>query len=395
MDRRQFLAALALLSGGSALGQVIKTAAAAEGLYQPTRYAFIGDKFNYYIVIIDIVSGQYIDAINFGFIPRVFEMARDDAMLAVGNQEVAEIHFYDLKKREAKAYKLPSPVYQIFFVPQTKFAAIALKDQVGMINYQTGEVKIFPERFDSKNRKVQLDSYFALLFSSFSQSFWILDEEKPRIFHKYGQDSPDKPWEEIDLSAHTSSGLAAGVASTEDDMLAINTTDGSTGLVYFPQQKKMLSTGPMYEVGSFYKPLIMPYIDLYTSKVIFADVSGDVALFDFNKHGDEPQRFRADFSPRIIRSGWLEHTWILGGDKGLMLQDFDNPENRQVYSFPYEIVSMWVTGDSKTLLFLIDEEAPQLFRVDIRSKQMLEPLRIPNIVMGEMIRMGSNNSICY
>lgn len=399
MDRRQFLLALGALGLGPAVAQVIRNEgnqSPARSLYQPTRYAFIADKFGYYISIVDIVSGEYIDSISFGIMmPKVFEMARDDAMMAVGNPEVAEIHFYDLKKREPFMLKLPSPVYQIFFVPQTKWVAIGLKDQVGMINYQTREVKIFPERFDSPNRTVALNSYYALLFSSFSQSFWILDEEKPRIFHKYGSDSIDKPWEEIDLSPYISSGLASGVASPEDRMLALTTVDGSEGLVYFPENKKMLTTGKMYEVGSYYKPMVMPYIDAYSGRVLFAEVSGNVALFDFTAGEETPQRFSVDFSPRIIRSGWLERTWIIGGDRGLILQDFDEPENRQVYHFPYEITNMWVTGDSKTLLFLVDEEAPQLLRVDIRSKQMLEPIRVPGVVMGELVRMGSNNSLCY
>ncbi len=151
----------------------------------------------------------------------------------------------------------------------------------------------------------------------------------------------------------------------------------------------------MYQVGTTYRPLNMPYIDAYSKHVLFADVSGSVAIFDFNAGDEKPMRFNVDFSPRIFRTGWLESTWILGGDRGLLFQSFDNPEDKKIYRFPYEVVDMWVTGDSKTLLMTVDEGPPQVLRFDIRSKEMLDPMPIRGVVMGGKLRMGSNNSICY
>ncbi|NOL50100.1 YncE family protein [Pelistega europaea] len=408
MKRRDFLSLTAGLTLGlSGLSSWVNAAtqesttssseAAEPSLYAPTRYLFVTDKSTYYIAVFDIITGERVGHLNFNFRPDVIEIARDDHMLAVGNPNLSELYLHDLKTRQTKVIKLPSPVYQVFFIPQSKLLAVALRDQVGIINYISGELKIFPEKFDSPQRQTVLYQYYTLLFSSFSQSFWILDKTKPVIHHKHGYDDVHIPWRQLDFSKrlNTSAGLDKGVASPEDYMIAFNTLDGTEGLIYFPETDKLLQTGPMYTVGTTYRPMVSPYIDAYSKRVIFADVSGHMAYFNLERGDEKPLRYEVDFSPRLIRSGWLESTWIIGGDRGLMFHDFDNPDNRKVYRFPYEIVDMWVTGDSKTLFVTVDEGPPQVLRFDIRTREMLEPLRISGIVMGGLLRMGSNNSICY
>ena len=398
MKRRDFLS----LGAGLSLAGLSKTWAAPASteepsLYAPTRYLFITDRSTYYIAVFDIISGERVGHLNFNFRPDVIEIARDDHMLAVGNPNLAELYLFDLKTQQTKVVKLPSPAYQVFFIPQSKLLAVALRDQVGIINYISGELKIFPEKFDSPQRQTVLYQYYTLLFSSFSKSFWVLDKTKPLMYHKYGDDPIDKAWDTIDFGKrlNTRSGLDKGVASPEDYMIAFNTLDGSEGLIYFPETDKLLKTGEMYTVGSTYRPMTSPYIDAYSKRVLFADVSGHMAYFNLERGDEKPLRYTVDFSPRLIRSGWLESTWIIGGDKGLMFHDFDNPDNRKVYRFPYEVVDMWVTGDSKTLFVTVDEGPPQVLRFDIRTREMLAPLPIRGIVMGGSLRMGSNNSICY
>lgn len=399
MNRREFLSLLSAWTIGTALATEKKSAFQLQqpsGLYHPTRYAFVADMATSHIGVVDIVSGENIDYLSFdGFRPRVIQMARDDAMMAIGSPEHKEIIFFNLFTRETTKVPLPAPVYQIFFIPQSKWVAIGLQDQVGLINYHTFEVKIFPEKFDSDKRKTFWNTYYSLLFSSFSQSFWILDEEQPKIYHKFGTDPIEKEWKTYDLSNRVKSGLGVGVASPEDYMLAFTTDNGSEGLIYFPAEDKLLSTGEMYKHRTTAEPMIMPYIDAYSGRVVFADTAGNVALFDFTKGDDKPQKFKVDFAPIMTRTGWLERTWILGGDRGLLLQDFDNPDNKKLYTFPYQVKDMWVTGDSKTLLYTVDEGVSAIHRIDIRSKEQLPSIRLYNVVMGEMIRMGSNNSICY
>lgn len=368
-----------------------------DSLYEPTRYAFVADKGSNFIAVADIISGEAVDVLNPGFRPKVMEIARDAPMLAAASPEVSALYLLDLKTRQARTIKLPSPVYQIFFVPQSTLMAIGMRDQVGLIDYAKDTVKVFPERFDSDQRQTVLNTYYSLLFSSFSQSFWVLDEERPRILRKRGDDPVDKPWEIIDLSRHvkSGSGLGIGVASPEDFLIAFTVDDGSEGLIYFPEDGRVLSTGPMRTAGTTNEPMIMPYIDAYSRNVMFGDVEGNMASFDLRQADPKPQRYTLDFSPRIIRSGWLESTWIIGGDKAILFQSFDNPEDRRIYRFAPEVVSMWVTGDSKTALVTLDEGTAQLYRYDIRSREQRDPIPLRGVVMGEAIRMGSNNSICY
>lgn len=369
-----------------------------EGLYAPARNLFVADRFSNFISVTDIVTGQHLATLDFGMRPQVMELARDDAMMAVGSPEVSAIHFMNLRTGAQRRVALPSPVYQIFFVPQSTLVAVGLRDQVGMIDYRDFSVQIFARRFDSPRRETLLDTFYSLLFSSFSRSFWVLDEEAPRIYHRLAADDGlEGAWETVDLSGSVSSGsgLGVGVASPEDDLLAMTTDDGSEGLVYFPDTGKVLSTGPMRTSGTTNEPMIMPYIDVYSKHVIFADMQGHVALFDLAAGGGRPERFVVDFSPRFIRSGWLEQIWILAGDRGLMFQSFGARNDRQTLRFVPEVMDIWVTGDSKTVLYSLDEGAPLVYRYDLRSRVALSPIRIRGVSMARMLRMGSNNSICY
>ena len=398
MKRREFLRYTAACGLALSHPELAWAATSVKSLYSPTRYLFIADSDSYYITIFDVQTDEQVDLLNFNIKPEVIEIARDDSMMVVGNNEVSSLILYDLKTRLKRTIELPSPLYETFFVPQSKLMAFALRDQVGMLNYETGEIKVFPERFDSVRRKTPLYAYYNLLFSSFSQTYWVLDEDNPRIFRKSALDADDKPWDIIDFSKRIQTkpgwGLDQGIASPEDYMVAFTTKEGSEGLVYFPEEDKLLSTGPMHVAGSSYRPLLLPYIDYYSKRVLFGDVSGNIALFNFDQ-SEQAQRFKVDFSPRIFRSGWLESTWMLGGDKGLQFQDYDNPDNKKIYRFPYEVKDMWVSGDSKTLYMVVDEGRPRVLRYDIRTKEEIDPLYIRGVVMGGKLRMGSNNSICY
>lgn len=396
MERREFI-----MSATGSLAMVSKRAKASMlrtlSLYAPTRYVFVADKMSNFISVVDLESGKKVDSLDFGIRPHVFEIARDDAMLAVSSPEASQICLFNLKTRETTRMKLPAPAYQIFFVPQSRLLAIGMRDRVGMIDYEKFTLKVFNRRFDSVHRDTTLNSYYFLLFSSFSQSFWVLDEERPHIFHKNGQDAADSRWKEISFAkrVQTARGFDVGIASPEDYLLAFNTEDGNQGLVYFPETDKLLSTGPMRTTQNTYKPLLMPYIDAYTRNVIFGNKEGTLVHFDLENGYDKPERFSVDFSPRVIRSGWLESTWVLGGDKAIMFQSFRDPADRKVFRFAAEVTNVWVTGDSKTALVTIDEGYPQIIPYDIRSREQLKPIPIPGVAMANLIRMGSNNSICY
>ncbi len=49
----------------------------------------------------------------------------------------------------------------------------------------------------------------------------------------------------------------------------------------------------------------------------------------------------------------------------------------------------------KTALYTLDEGAPAIYRFDIRTREQLPPIRVRGVTMASMLRMGSNNSICY
>ena len=401
LNRRNFLlssgGALALVASGKAWTQEAPGQAALPSIYQPTRNIFVADSMSNFIVVIDLETGRRVASFDFAIRPHVMEVSRDRPMMAVGSPQASFMVMYDLKERKMTRVKLPSPAYQFFFVPQSNLMAIGMSDCVGMIDYSDFTLSVFKKRFDSPSRKTVLDSFYSLLFSAFSQSFYALEEEHPVIWRKRVNGMEDSEWDRLDFSKRidTQRGFDVGVASPEDYLLTFTREDGNGGLIYFPEEDRLLSTGPMRTATNIYKPMLMPYIDNYTKNVMFGNKDGTMVHFDLEAGIDRPERFTVDFSPRIIRSGWLESTWVLGGDKALMFQSFKDPADRKIFRFSAEITNMWVTGDSKTVYVTIDEEAPQVIPYDIRTREKLKPIFTPGVLHAAIIRMGSNNSICY
>lgn len=133
-------------------------------------------------------------------------------------------------------------------------------------------------------------------------------------------------------------------------------------------------------------------LNAYTG--FFANTGGHVALFDFEK-SKEATHFTVDFSPREFRTGWLETTLILGGDKALQFQSFDDPNDKTLIELPAAVADMWVSGDSKTLYLTLEDGEPQVLRYDIRRREALAPLLIHGVIKGSALRMGSTNSVCH
>lgn len=400
MKRRDFLRYS--VAGGLILAQPQLVFAATEqqplynpSLYNPTRHLFVADSESPFVTVFNVMYRKHIDLLNFNMTPETIELARDDSMMLVGNSESTDLVLYDLKTRMQRIVNLPSPIYRAVFIPQSKLVAIAMRDQFGLVNYHTAQLTSYPEPPGISANADGSKQEPKLLFSAYTRTFWVLDENKPHIYRKSTYDPDDTPWETIDLSerVNIASGFDGGVVTPGNYMMALTTKQGNEGYVYYMDDDKLFSTGPMGTIDSS-GSMVRPYIDSSFKRVLFADSDGHVALFDFDK-SEEPQHFKVDFSPREFRVGWLETTLILGGDKGLQFQSFDDLDDKTYFELPSGVVDMWVSGDSKTLYMTLEEGEPQVLRYDIRNRKELEPLLLHGVIKGAALRMGSTNSICH
>lgn len=401
MKRRDFIRYS--VAGGLVLAQPQLAFAVIEGqssynpsLYNPTRYLFIADSESPYITVFNVMYGKHIDVLNFNMKPETIELARDDSMMIVGNSKSTDIVLFDLKTRLQSTVALPSPIHRAVFVPQSKLVAIGMSDQFGLVNYQTGELIVYPRPVAKDEKAADAERNFTLLFSSFTRTYWVLDENKPQIYRKSTYDPDDTPWVAMDLSdrIRINSGFVDGVVTPGNYMMALTTKQGNEGYVYFMDEDKVFSTGPMGTESSFSAPMVKPYIDSSFKRVLFADANGNVALFDFDK-SDKAQHFKVDFVPRNFGTGWLETTLIIVGDKGVQFQSFNDLDDKVFFELPSGVADMWVSGDSKTLYIILDEGEPQVLRYDIRNRKELEPILVHGIIRGAALRMGSTNSICH
>jgi len=323
--------------------------AAPQSLYDPTRYVFVADKGMSNIAVVDLEEERQVDTLRSPVAIRTFASSTDKPWLAISDQRRYAITLINLETREIQEIPLPSRAFRLTFVPESSKLAVALEDRVGMVDYRTGEVNILEKTFQN------LYTRFNTIFSVYSQTFWVLQENTPLIY-QYSYSEPDKGWQIIDIGE--TRGLGSGAPSFEDRLIAFNTYYADEGIIYFADTGKVIKTGPLYDY--------------------------------------EPKRLNLGYRPRKFRTGWLDRYLVVGGDRHLSIHPFDDLENRIQLDFGYDedVTDMWISGDSKLVLYS-KEYKPVLSRYNLQTLESLPDIRLNGIVQADWIRMGSTNNVCY
>ena len=361
-------------------------AATPESLYDPTRYVFAADEGVAQILVVDLEEGRQIDKIRMPVAIRVLSSSTDKPYLAVSDRRRYAIVLYDLENREMREIPIPSRAMRMVFVPESSKLAVVFEDRIGMVDYRSGEVSVPEKTFQN------LYTRFSTIFSVYSQTFWVLQENTPLIY-QYSFLNPEAGWQTIDIGE--TRGLGRGAPSFEDRLIAFNTYYADEGIIYFADSGKIIKTGPMYKSRKLNEPLLEPFIDNGMRHVIFGDTSGRLLIYEPDK-SDEPQRLDLGYRPRVFRTGWLDRYLVVGGDRHLSIHPFDNLEERIQLDFGYDedVTDMWISGDSKLVLYS-KEYKPVLSRYNLQTLESLPDIRLNGIVQADWIRMGSTNNVCY
>ena len=357
MKRRQLLLATgaaalarplwALQPPGSAAATPVAASAppetaAPQSLYDPTRYVFVADKGMSNIAVVDLEEERQVDTLRSPVAIRTFASSTDKPWLAISDQR--------------------------------RYA-------VTLINLETREITEIP-----------LPSRFNTIFSVYSQTFWVLQENTPLIY-QYSYSAPEKGWQTIDIGE--TRGLGSGAPSFEDRLIAFNTYYADEGIIYFADTGKVIKTGPLYDSKHLNERLLEPFIDNGMKHVIFGDLGGNILIYEPDV-SDEPKRLQLGYRPRKFRTGWLDRYLVVGGDRHLSIHPFDNLEERIQLDFGYDedVTDMWISGDSKLVLYS-KEYKPVLSRYNLQTQESLPDIRLNGIVQADWIRMGSTNNVCY
>ena len=401
MKRRQLLlatgaAALArplwsLQLPGNAAATPVTTSAPPEtappqSLYDPTRYVFVADKGLSNIAVVDLEEERQTDTLRSPVAIRTFASSTDKPWLAISDQRRYAITLINLETRDIQEIPLPSRAFRLTFVPESSKLAVTLEDRVGMIDYRSGEVNILEKTFQN------LYTRFNTIFSVYSQTFWVLQENTPLIY-QYSYSDPAKGWQTIDIGE--TRGLGSGAPSFEDRLIAFNTYYADEGIIYFADTGKVIKTGPLYDSKHLNERLLEPFIDNGMKHVIFGDLGGNILIYEPDV-SDEPKRLQLGYRPRKFRTGWLDRYLVVGGDRHLSIHPFDNLEERIQLDFGYDedVTDMWISGDSKLVLYS-KEYKPVLSRYNLQTQESLPDIRLNGIVQADWIRMGSTNNVCY
>ena len=361
-------------------------AATPESLYDPTRYVFVGSSGMPQVAVVDLEAGRQTDTIRFPVAVRVLSSSTDKPYLAVSDQLRYAIVFYDLENRDMREIPIPSRAMRMIFVPESSKLAVVFEDRVGMVDYRSGEVSVPEKTFQN------LDTRFSTIFSIYSQTFWVLQENTPLIY-QYSFLNPEAGWQTIDIGE--TRGLGRGAPSFEDRLIAFNTYYADEGIIYFADSGKIIKTGPMYKSRKLNEPLLEPFIDNGMRHVIFGDTSGRLLIYELDK-SDEPQRLDLGYRPRVFRTGWLDRYLVVGGDRHLSIHPFADLNNRTQLDFGYDedVLDMWISGDSKKVLFGRQYQA-LLGCYDLQHMERLPDIPLTGIVQPNFIRMSSTNNVCY
>lgn len=361
-------------------------AATPVSLYDPTRYVFAADEGVAQVLVVDLEEGRQIDKIRMPVAIRVLSSSTDKPYLAVSDRRRYAIVLYDLENRDMREIPIPSRAMRMIFVPESSKLAVVFEDRVGMVDYRSGEVSVPEKTFQN------LYTRFSTIFSVYSQTFWVLQENTPLIY-QYSFLNPEAGWQTIDIGE--TRGLGRGAPSFEDRLIAFNTYYADEGIIYFADSGKIIKTGPMYKSRKLNEPLLEPFIDNGMRHVIFGDTSGRLLIYEPDK-SDEPQRLDLGYRPRVFRTGWLDRYLIVGGDRHLSIHPFADLSQRTQLDFGYDedVLDMWISGDSKTVIYG-RQYKPLLGRYDLQHMQPLPDIPLSGISQPLFIRMGSTNNVCY
>ena len=361
-------------------------AATPVSLYDPTRYVFAADEGVAQVLVVDLEEGRQIDKIRMPVAIRVLSSSTDKPYLAVSDRRRYAIVLYDLENRDMREIPIPSRAMRMIFVPESSKLAVVFEDRVGMVDYRSGEVSVPEKTFQN------LYTRFSTIFSVYSQTFWVLQENTPLIY-QYSFLNPEAGWQTIDIGE--TRGLGRGAPSFEDRLIAFNTYYADEGIIYFADSGKIIKTGPMYKSRKLNEPLLEPFIDNGMRHVIFGDTSGRLLIYEPDK-SDEPQRLDLGYRPRVFRTGWLDRYLVVGGDRHLSIHPFADPSQRTQLDFGYDedVLDMWISGDSKTVIYG-RQYKPLLGRYDLQHMQPLPDIPLSGISQPIFIRMGSTNNVCY
>ena len=361
-------------------------AATPVSLYDPTRYVFAADEGVAQVLVVDLEEGRQIDKIRMPVAIRVLSSSTDKPYLAVSDRRRYAIVLYDLENRDMREIPIPSRAMRMVFVPESSKLAVVFEDRVGMVDYRSGEVSVPEKTFQN------LYTRFSTIFSVYSQTFWVLQENTPLIY-QYSFLNPEAGWQTIDIGE--TRGLGRGAPSFEDRLIAFNTYYADEGIIYFADSGKIIKTGPMYKSRKLNEPLLEPFIDNGMRHVIFGDTSGRLLIYEPDK-SDEPQRLDLGYRPRVFRTGWLDRYLVVGGDRHLSIHPFADLSQRTQLDFGYDedVLDMWISGDSKTVIYG-RQYKPLLGRYDLQHMQPLPDIPLSGISQPIFIRMGSTNNVCY
>ena len=317
---------------------------------------------------------------------RTFASSTDKPWLAISDQRRYAITLINLETRDIQEIPLPSRAFRLTFVPESSKIAVTLEDRVGMIDYRSGEVNILEKTFQN------LYTRFNTIFSVYSQTFWVLQENTPLIY-QYSYSDPAKGWQTIDIGE--TRGLGSGAPSFEDRLIAFNTYYADEGIIYFADTGKVIKTGPLYDSKQLNERLLEPFIDNGMRHVIFGDLGGNILIYEPDV-SDEPKRLQLGYRPRKFRTGWLDRYLVVGGDRHLSIHPFADLSQRTQLDFGYDedVTDMWISGDSKLVLYS-KEYKPVLSRYNLQTQESLPDIRLNGIVQADWIRMGSTNNVCY
>ena len=361
-------------------------AATPVSLYDPTRYVFAADEGVAQVLVVDLEEGRQIDKIRMPVAIRVLSSSTDKPYLAVSDRRRYAIVLYDLENRDMREIPIPSRAMRMIFVPESSKLAVVFEDRIGMVDYRSGEVSVPEKTFQN------LYTRFSTIFSVYSQTFWVLQENTPLIY-QYSFLNPEAGWQTIDIGE--TRGLGRGAPSFEDRLIAFNTYYADEGIIYFADSGKIIKTGPMYKSRRLNEPLLEPFIDNGMRHVIFGDTSGRLLIYEPDK-SDEPQRLDLGYRPRVFRTGWLDRYLVVGGDRHLSIHPFADLSQRTQLDFGYDedVLDMWISGDSKTVIYG-RQYKPLLGRYDLQHMQPLPDIPLSGISQPIFIRMGSTNNVCY
>lgn len=344
----------------------------------PARYAFVTDKYEPKLAVVDMFSRKAVQNIALKTIAERIGISKVAGFIAYAKRGEQLFYRLDLTSLEQKPIAVKQPINDLVVHGDGKWVAYSSNNSVNIVTMRSG-----------KEVNIATQGNTSILYHPSNDSLFIAELEHGRLQRVALKDSTQqtlfdlgKPMSPISVMPNgmavffVADGIIHRYSLLDEGIIPLNIN----ALTFRPY---ITSDSRMILALSHNVPAELLTINAYTYQV--------EARFPLKKWQQSPDNLH-DF----VMTGWLEQVAVLVDEQAFYSLTFNQADSltlKDSKNHKGAVRDMLVQSDSKTLL-LTRDDSQQLGIFDMKSQQFAEGVAL-NLAQPDHVLMGETNTLCH